>query len=71
MNEDPKLSEAELMCVFDTATGGVVATISADAEDITALALSPSGHELVTAGRDMMVKTWDVVAQKKLRSWKQ
>ena len=22
MNEDPKLSEAELMCVFDTATGG-------------------------------------------------
>jgi U3 small nucleolar RNA-associated protein 13 len=56
--------------LLDTATGGVVATISADAEDITALALSPSGHELVTAGRDMMVKTWDVVAQKKLRSWK-
>ena len=56
--------------LLDAATGAIVATIAADAEDITALALSPNGQELVTAGRDMMVKTWDVQTQKKIRSWK-
>jgi U3 small nucleolar RNA-associated protein 13 len=56
--------------LLDAATGAIVATIAADAEDITALALSPSGQELITAGRDMMVKTWDLLTQKKVRSWK-
>lgn len=56
--------------LLDAASGAIVATIAADAEDITALALSSSGQELVTAGRDMMVKTWDIATQKKLRSWK-
>lgn len=56
--------------LLDAASGEIVATIPADAEDITALALSPSGQELVTAGRDMMVKTWDIATQKKIRAWK-
>ena len=56
--------------LLDAATGATIANVAADAEDITALALSPNGQELVTAGRDMMVKTWDVLTHKKVRSWK-
>lgn len=56
--------------LLDVASGSIVTSIPADAEDITALALSPSGQELVTSGRDMMVKTWDIAAQKKMRAWK-
>jgi len=56
--------------LVDAASGAITATIAADAEDITALALAPSGQSLVTAGRDMMIKTWDVQTQQKVRSWK-
>ncbi len=56
--------------VLDTGTGAVRATVEADAEQVTALALSPNGQELITAGRDFMIRTWEMPNGTKLRSWK-
>ena len=56
--------------LVDVETGAVRASIDADADQVTALALSPNNQELVTAGRDFMVKTWDTSSGDKVRSWK-
>lgn len=53
-----------------TETGAVLHTLEVDSEMVTAVALSPNGQELITAGRDFMVKTWDVESGMKIRSWK-
>jgi U3 small nucleolar RNA-associated protein 13 len=56
--------------ILDVKTGAVRASVEADAEQVTALALSPNGQELITAGRDFMVRTWELPSGTKLRSWK-
>lgn len=56
--------------LLKTETGAVMHTLEADSDSVTALALSPNGQELITAGRDFMVKTWDVATGKKIRGWK-
>ncbi|EKX52194.1 hypothetical protein GUITHDRAFT_42081, partial [Guillardia theta CCMP2712] len=58
------------VCLVDVATGKVSSKIAADSEELMALALNPNGEEMITAGRDMLVKTWDLAEGKKLRSWK-
>lgn len=56
--------------VLNTGTGAILVFIETDADQVTALALSPNGQELMTAGRDFMVRTWELPSGKKLRAWK-
>jgi U3 small nucleolar RNA-associated protein 13 len=56
--------------IVDVATGAVLQDIEADGEQVTAIALSPNELELVTSGRDFLVKTWDVSSGTKSRMWK-
>jgi U3 small nucleolar RNA-associated protein 13 len=56
--------------VVNLKTGAVSLTIHADADQLTALAVSPNGQEVITAGRDFLVKTWQVSDGEKLRFWR-
>jgi U3 small nucleolar RNA-associated protein 13 len=56
--------------VVNLSTGGVSLTVHADADQITALAVSPKGEELITAGRDFLVKTWQLTDGQKSRFWR-
>lgn len=53
--------------LLNAASGEIVSTNGGHhTVDITALALSISGQELVTAGNDIMVKTWNISTQTKI-----
>ena len=56
--------------IVDVQTGAVLQNIKADGEQVTAIALSPNEQELVTSGRDFLVKTWDVASGAHARMWK-
>jgi U3 small nucleolar RNA-associated protein 13 len=56
--------------IVDVQTGAVLQNIEADGEQVTAIALSPNEQELVTSGRDFLVKTWDVASGAHARMWK-
>ena len=56
--------------IVNLSTGGVNLTVHADADQITALAVSPKGNELITAGRDFLVKTWQLTDGQKSRFWR-
>jgi WD40 repeat protein len=58
-----------LLRVYDAQTGAEREKLEAHREGITALAVSPDGTVLVTAGKDDTVKVWNWPARKVTASW--
>jgi WD40 repeat protein len=47
-------------CVWEVATGRVIARVAADTEQVSASGFSPDGTRLVTASKDAVARIWDL-----------
>lgn len=45
--------------LWETATGGTLATLSGHTNTVLAVAFSPDGHTLTTASPDQSIRVWD------------
>jgi WD40 repeat protein len=61
--------ETGKVLIVDPGIGTVRKTLSGHQLQVTAIAISPDGSRVITAGLDNVVKLWDASAAKELRSW--
>lgn len=55
--------------VIDIASGAVLRTLPGDTESVTAIAVHPSGTQVVVASRSNVTKLWDIESGRCLRTW--
>ncbi|XP_058084922.1 protein TORMOZ EMBRYO DEFECTIVE [Magnolia sinica] len=56
--------------IVDSSNASIRATLEADTESVTALALSPDDKLLFSASHSRLIRVWDLSSLKCLRSWK-
>jgi mono/diheme cytochrome c family protein len=63
---DSVVAQRGFIRVMEADTGKVKASWAAHADSIYAMALSPDGHRIATAGGDKLIKVWDLETRKEV-----